>query len=601
MKFKEVEIKNYKGIEHTSFQLLNSPKNNVYTLVGINESGKTSILEAINSFEYNAEKGSNAISNVIKPDFSEIIPIKDKANFNGNIELIITLELEEKDYSSFITWAKENCQFIITNKINEIKITQKYTYKDSKYEGKSNLWDLTILGKKVGVKSKKENNIDEENWLKCVDYLKTLMPNILYFPTALFDLPDKIYLNKAKENEKESFYKAVIQDILDSLQQDMNIKTHIIDRFLSKDSSDKENVKQLSLKMGRKISQVILQEWTKVLSKKHYEVSVDIDQDSTGVYLQFIIVDEDGNFKLSERSLGFRWFFVFLLLTQFRGYRKNEDKEVIFLFDEPAANLSQKAQRQLLKSLENISKKCTIIYTTHSQYLINPNWLENAFVVTNEALINEEQDFYNPKYTNIKLEKYRSFVNSNPQQVSYFQPILDVLEYVPSELEICKSGIILEGKNDYYTLNYFFKVILEEKELQLIPGMNCTNSDTLISLYSGWGKDFWVLLDSDEAGEEGKKRYKKIFGPLINNRLYTFSDIDSNWKKKNMESILSNSEKFKIQQYIFPDSKKYTKNMYNKAVQELLMTNHKVEVSTEVKENFIKIYKFLNNLTKNTN
>ena len=68
-----------------------------------------------------------------------------------------------------------------------------------------------------------------------------------------------------------------------------------------------------------------------------------------------------------------------------------------------------------------------------------------------------------------------------------------------------------------------------------------------------------------------------------------------------MESILSNSEKFKIQQYIFPDSKKYTKNMYNKAVQELLMTNHKVEVSTEVKENFIKIYKFLNNLTKNTN
>mgnify|MGYP005772839683 CR=1 FL=1 len=290
----------------------------------------------------------------------------------------------------------------------------------------------------------------------------------------------------------------------------MNIKNHIIDRFLSKDSSDKENVKQLSLKMGRKISQVILQEWTKVLSKKHYDVSVDIDQDSTGVYLQFIIVDEDGNFKLSERSLGFRWFFVFLLLTQFQGYRKNEDKEVIFLFDEPAANLSQKAQRQLLKSLENISKKCTIIYTTHSQYLINSNWLENAFAVTNEALINEEQDFYNPKYTNKKLEKYRSFVNSNPQQVSYFQPILDVLEYVPSELEICKSGIILEGKNDYYILNYFFKVILEEKKLQLIPEMNCTNLDTLISLYSGCGKDFLVLLDSDEAEKKAKKDTKKF-------------------------------------------------------------------------------------------
>ena len=596
MKFKKIEIKNYKGIEHTSFQLLSSPKNNVYTLVGINESGKTSILEAINSFEYNAEKGSNAINNTIKPDFNEIIPIKDKANFNGNIELIITLELEENDYISLKNWSKENCNFIITNKITEIKVTQKYIYKDSNYEDKSNLWDLTILGKQVGSKSKKEKTIDSENWVKCVNYLKTLMPNILYFPTALFDLPDRIYLNKTKESEKESFYKAVIQDILDSLEQDMNIKTHIVDRLLSKEASAKENVKQLSLKMGRKISDVILQEWTQVLSKKHYDVNIDIDQDSTGVYLQFIIVDEDGNFKLSERSLGFRWFFVFLLLTQFRGHRKNEDKEVLFLFDEPAANLSQKAQRQLLKSLENISKKCTIIYTTHSQYLINPHWLENAFVVTNEALINENQDFYNPKCTNIKLERYRNFVNSNPQQVSYFQPILDVLEYAPSELEICKSGIILEGKNDYYTLNYFFKVILNKQEIQLIPGMNCTNSDTLISLYSGWGKDFLLLLDSDEAGEEGKKRYKNIFGPLVENKIFTFSDIDSVWKKKNMESILDNKEKLKIQQEIFPTSKKYSKNTYNKAIQELLMTNRKIEISDEIKNKFIKIYDFLDNL-----
>ena len=163
---------------------------------------------------------------------------------------------------------------------------------------------------------------------------------------------------------------------------------------------------------------------------------------------------------------------MFLLLTQFRGYRKNEDKQVLFLFDEPAANLSQKAQKQLLKSLENIGKKCTIIYTTHSQYLINPKWLENAYVVTNEALLDTE-DFYNLRCTNVKIERYRSFVNSHPQEVSYFQPILDVLEYVPSDLEICKPGIILEGKNDFYTLNYFFKIILKKSELSLIPGMNC--------------------------------------------------------------------------------------------------------------------------------
>ena len=78
MKFSKIKIINYKGIEETELELLNSPKGNVYTLVGINESGKTSILEAINSFEYNSEKGSYAVSNFIKPDLDKIIPIKYK-------------------------------------------------------------------------------------------------------------------------------------------------------------------------------------------------------------------------------------------------------------------------------------------------------------------------------------------------------------------------------------------------------------------------------------------------------------------------------------------------------------------------------------------
>ena len=63
MKFKKIEIKNYKGIENATLELSNSPKGNVYTLVGINESGKTSLLEAINTFEY------NLFSNFISPSF----------------------------------------------------------------------------------------------------------------------------------------------------------------------------------------------------------------------------------------------------------------------------------------------------------------------------------------------------------------------------------------------------------------------------------------------------------------------------------------------------------------------------------------------------
>ncbi|GFO97543.1 hypothetical protein ig2599ANME_1747 [groundwater metagenome] len=50
MKFTEFKIKNFKGIEDITINLDKSPNANIYTLVGLNESGKTTILEAINLF-----------------------------------------------------------------------------------------------------------------------------------------------------------------------------------------------------------------------------------------------------------------------------------------------------------------------------------------------------------------------------------------------------------------------------------------------------------------------------------------------------------------------------------------------------------------------
>ncbi|MBR4261832.1 MAG: AAA family ATPase [Bacilli bacterium] len=595
MRIKEIEAQNFKGIEKINLSLESSPRNNVFTLVGINESGKTTILEAMNSFEYNEEKQLSTISNAIIPIPEEIIPVKDRTNFNGSIKIITTLLLEESDKVELKEFLENNCNFILCENVDEIKIEQLYNYKNSKYEGTTQKWDLKLIGKPKGSRSKKLAELGEEEWKKAVDMLKTKMPKLLYFPSALFDLPDKIYLDPIPENDyKNKFYSLVVQDVLDSLGGSLNIKEHLIDRIKSEDKSDRDNLKQVCLMMGRKLSQVILEEWSMVLTNKAKGISVEIDKDQTGVFIEFKIEGDDGYFHLSERSQGFRWFFVFLLLTQFRGYRKNEDKHIIFLFDEPAANLSQKAQKQLIKNLETISDKCTIIYTTHSQHLINPNWLEGAYIVTNDAYDGGEED-YEAKNTNIRLYRYRQFVDQYPQRVSYFQPILDVLEYVPNELDMCDNAIIVEGKTDYYVLNYFFKVILKREDLHLIPGMSCNNADTLISLYNGWGKNFIVLLDSDDAGKTSKKRYEDQFGSIVEGKIITLNDIDSSWKKKNMESILDNKIKLFIEKSCFPDKQKYTKNLYNKAIQELLMCNKEINLPDDVKKSFEKIYDYLNN------
>lgn len=605
MKLKKINVKNFKGIQQLELDLSKTPSNNIYTLVGINESGKTTILEALDYFEYNDDRALKEISNASQLNENDIIPINKRSNFNDTVEIKFVFQFSDDDINDISNYANKNFDYKLSNISNEMSLTQIYIFKDSKLQGNHQVnWDIDLFGTKN--RRKKAINIREEDndaWKQIIDLIKEKMPKVLYFPTMLFDFPDKIYLNGPNVENKEyksQFYKAIIQDILDSLGDDLNIQTHIIERMISGIETDKENIDQLALKMSEKVTKEITDEWSQVLKNRDYEVVVYVKQDDQGCYIEFKIKKgSEGIFKLSERSLGFRWFFVFLLITQFRGFRKNENKQVIFLFDEPAANLSKNAQNQLLKSLERISDKCSIIYTTHSQYLINPNWLEGAFVVTNGALEKDELSDFDAKKTNIKVEKYRSYVNSHPQNTSYFQPILDVLEYVPNELDFSDSAIIFEGKNDYYTLNYFFKIMLGKKDLIMIPGMSCDSAHNLISLYTGWGKNAIILLDSDSAGTNSKKSYNTKYGPLIDGKLVTFKDINVKWSGKCMEKILSKQERISIQQMCYPDSKTYNKKLFNKTLQELLMTNRKVNISKDTLKNFEIIYDYLNSKLKN--
>lgn len=88
MKYIEFEIKNYKGVGSTvKLDLKIKPETNIFTLVGLNESGKTSILEAINLLQ-------NDKSN---EDAHKMIHKSLKGNFNDSISIAATFELDDDD------------------------------------------------------------------------------------------------------------------------------------------------------------------------------------------------------------------------------------------------------------------------------------------------------------------------------------------------------------------------------------------------------------------------------------------------------------------------------------------------------------------------
>lgn len=189
-------------------------------------------------------------------------------------------------------------------------------------------------------------------------------------------------------------------------------------------------------------------------------------------------------------------------------------------------------------------------------------------------------EFYTVNKTNISIETYRSFATNHPYNIAYFQLILDVLDYVPSNLENVPNCIFLEGKNDYYTLMYFKDVILElDMTLNLSPSTSSSNMDNLISLYLGWGKEFIVLLDSDKEGRKQHTRYEDAFGILVEGRIFTLESIDSNWNNFAMEMLFMNEELLTFQRNIYKDSTVFNKTHFNRAIQECLVKKQKFDFS----------------------
>jgi 5S rRNA maturation endonuclease (ribonuclease M5) len=170
--------------------------------------------------------------------------------------------------------------------------------------------------------------------------------------------------------------------------------------------------------------------------------------------------------------------------------------------------------------------------------MINPKWLESTFIVRNIALDYENEDEYTSSMTDIKIERYRTFVAKHPTSTTYYQPILDVLEYRPSNLEYIPNVILVEGKNDYYTLSYFKEIILSLSNTSgLCPGNGSGSLDNIIRLYYAWGRNFVILLDADTEGVTQRKRYNELFGKIVEDKIYCLSDINKEWSKKGIEKV----------------------------------------------------------------
>ena len=87
MRYKKFIIKNFKGINDLTIDLSKQPESHIYTFVGLNESGKTTILEAINTIN----------TGYVPQTSHRLIPKHLKANFNGKVSVQAFVEVDDND------------------------------------------------------------------------------------------------------------------------------------------------------------------------------------------------------------------------------------------------------------------------------------------------------------------------------------------------------------------------------------------------------------------------------------------------------------------------------------------------------------------------
>ena len=572
MKYKSFRIKNYKAIKDLTIEV-DKPK--LTPIIGLNETGKSSILQAMFSFDYTNDDQYNG-------EFVNISYIKNKfdnkslpeieaeiENIDNNIIIENTLRyfMEEKKEEFFIMsrYSKENgfrekeylkpikeliltkLKKIFSNSYNTLKIKRTFNIGNPYYTLEN------INFETIDEKINTNGYYNEEINIYCglSEFREIVIKSIVY------DLPNIIYIDDFKdivpeEIKKGSQWYPYIEEIFKKNNEN-------IDKFSKYDLPDRQTVlADIKDNLNESLSQL----WDKMhISQtiRNEFRTLDIDLRFENNIFQFLVVDlrekrENGRsrkvaFPVNMRSKGFQWFFNFFIKMKYNWKHTNdEDYGSIILLDEPGVYLHTTFQSELVKVLRDLSKNNIIFYTTHLENMVNPKVVKIAEI--NVAKRNNEI---------VTIEKITK-IDDN-KNLGEITPIINALKIDNFPLVHYNEKIIItEGMTDKIFLNLLQEAELLDKSIKIIPGSGVSNLGTLISLSIGITSKYVVIFDNDEAGREHFENYKKNFGDEESKKwiLHKLAERKDNIV---LEDYYSNEMKEIIEKYI--DKKDYKTGLLN--------------------------------------
>ena len=551
--YNSIEIKGFRGLSHVS---LNFSKNDLVLLLGLNESGKTSILKAIECFDFNNDPDSEhlrafftSIRNKQDIDCSSPTTITAEINFSEPLDFkFFQKALRSAQYSeqfrstveAFITRANERCSVRITRVIPFDKGNARASY--YKFEDHPPIEDMKL-----------ESVMAQE--------IVRRSPYILYFEDFQDAIPEKIFTNKRSDGFNPVWYE-IIDGIFFNTNSSYSVKEYL--GYYSNKNRRDDDARTVLKQVNNTLQETFTEKWRELSGVKEID-HTEIAFQENKKYFEIKISEKDGTtYSVHERSKGAVWYLAFLMKTEFRRKKLREGSgKPIYLIDEPASNLHSTAQSNMVADFEKLVEDTTVIYTTHSRYLISESNVKNTHIVSRED-------------GRISCEKWGEYIKGKDAIVSYYQPLHDCLQIVPNKLDIpWGRAIITEGPSDSITLEVMQVVLGKENTHAIYPGTSASNLSTLISLSLGWSASFKILLDSDSAGKKAKKCYMKDFS--LPDSQFVMHDA----QRPEIERVFDKAELVKLYEVAFEEKVKTVNKKQYLALMRGLVTLIKTEKKKE--------------------
>lgn len=557
MELIKIEIKNFRSIKSETINF----DHNCLILLGKNEAGKTNILKAIAAVfgEYkvlNRDKRKRIDNEEIKEyyiraniklsetDFSEAlkrfnnqytglenIVFKNTRTLLDYIktvffEILVNIKIDEADKVSILHWN-------YTKKDFELESEIYLNAKEFNIKGVGTIADLKSVFFSIITAMYKENPYNCLYWHYDNSYLLPSSVGISEFITApsSFKSLENIFILCKRGDVKKEFTDAMSQD------------------------GDYENLLE---QISKTVTSTFQKIWT-----DFKDTSIQLRPNGSEISIKVV---NKAKYSFEDRSDGFKKFISILLMLSTQSRSNKIGERDIILIDEPDQSLYPTSARLLRDELLKISDKSKVIYSTHSQYMIDSDCIERHLVVE------KKDDITTAK----KEDENSSFSSDELLRRAIGTSIFECLH---------EKNIIFEGWLDKELFNKYCKFNKKTNEFKNVGVVylgGISGVESLVQIMILANKKFVIVADSDETSNNKKKEFVKNYSEYSNSWL-SYADVQkdiSTMEDFIIPEHITSHLKDISPDFIFNDSKKAIQNI------EIVVKNDKVK-KQEVKNKLV--------------